>query len=620
MSDPAITAGSLILGFWSCFNRWTVLGAIGTGLLNLIIMLPEGARRFEETMRNLEPSHRDTGDPFADFFRHLGDACASCVLMLFLPLLLLLVVLEVLAISLLPILVVLVALASIMAAFPILAKLQRFDLQNAIAVCLPVPNGDTVPLSWYVLPVYLMLIALGAKKAIIVNPFKGWSFMDLVTNGAMPVYTNIMTVVSLTNAVSVLTLLWVLVTLAGVGVLIAAGRLMAMEQGALGCEGGERVLKYRYARLLLAKLVLHDVPQALLTISGLLIGGMPDVNQYMIYGVVTNNLSCVASARSLLNTTDERGRILAKVALQATAGNKGLKQQLLELDDDEEMKRTKEAVMEQEKRAKEAANHFLEMDRTQGMEHLQEWIQRRNINEVGAKLQIDAQSLGFEFPMHLAVREGDGSIARWLRQAGADPFARNSDGQTALQVAQTLNTNGSHSKCIEDMCLDEEIIRMFGVGGGLLADPPSQSFMDLDIEKAELGLQFQKVQLERAQRGQTFITETERRVLAQIQQRKATNMNFKCACGPEYCDTLDQRKARCRHCNKYFCKKHFAASGVTKNGLLMLAKPLSKVGGLKTCEAMETVSRECHTCITGLTTEKTKNGNGGNPAFVFSAK
>merc|ERR1712187_163395 len=50
-----------------------------------------------------------------------------------------------------------------------------------------------------------------------------------------------------------------------------------------------------------------------------------------------------------------------------------------------------------------------------------------------------------KYPIHTAAKKGDPKIVAALLEEGANPAQENSAGQTAIQVAQQKNKNGSHA-------------------------------------------------------------------------------------------------------------------------------------------------------------------------------
>merc|ERR1719195_2292883 len=50
-----------------------------------------------------------------------------------------------------------------------------------------------------------------------------------------------------------------------------------------------------------------------------------------------------------------------------------------------------------------------------------------------------------KYPLHTAAKKGDPKIVAALLEEGANPAKKNSAGQTAMQVAQQKNRNGSHA-------------------------------------------------------------------------------------------------------------------------------------------------------------------------------
>lgn len=308
-AGPEITASSLALGFLGLLNRWSFIWAVVSIVLSYLFI-----RSALRDFRHTPVSHGNR-----DFLDEICNQLTALFLFFFLILLLLWM----------PLFVLLSVFIVTLALFPVLAKLQRFDLQNAIAICVPVPNGDVVGLSWFVLPLYLLLIAFAAKKATSFKPITVWSFLDLGTLAAMPFYTNMMTVVSLVDVSEIMTFLWALVTMAAAGVLLAGVWLAKSRRGLpldyheepcfiVSCTScrAKKLLLYRYSFLMLIKLALHDLPQALLTFAGLFLTFMPGVNQYMIYGLVTNTISCVTLVQSLRKSKDDQDRRLIEVGVR----------------------------------------------------------------------------------------------------------------------------------------------------------------------------------------------------------------------------------------------------------------------------------------------------------------
>merc|ERR1712187_716286 len=50
-----------------------------------------------------------------------------------------------------------------------------------------------------------------------------------------------------------------------------------------------------------------------------------------------------------------------------------------------------------------------------------------------------------KYPIHTAAKKGDPKIVAALLEEGANPVKKNSAGQTAMQIAQQKNKNGSHA-------------------------------------------------------------------------------------------------------------------------------------------------------------------------------
>merc|ERR1719410_1989522 len=53
-----------------------------------------------------------------------------------------------------------------------------------------------------------------------------------------------------------------------------------------------------------------------------------------------------------------------------------------------------------------------------------------------------------KYPIHTAAKKGDPKIVAALLEEGADPTQKNSIGQTAIQIAEQKNKNGSHAEVL----------------------------------------------------------------------------------------------------------------------------------------------------------------------------
>merc|ERR1712061_707602 len=53
-----------------------------------------------------------------------------------------------------------------------------------------------------------------------------------------------------------------------------------------------------------------------------------------------------------------------------------------------------------------------------------------------------------KYPIHTAAKKGDPKIVAALLEEGADPTQKNSVGQTAIQIAEQKNKNGSHAEVL----------------------------------------------------------------------------------------------------------------------------------------------------------------------------
>merc|ERR1712203_708833 len=56
-----------------------------------------------------------------------------------------------------------------------------------------------------------------------------------------------------------------------------------------------------------------------------------------------------------------------------------------------------------------------------------------------------------KYPIHTAAKTGDPKIVAALLEEGANPAQKNSSGQTAAQIAQKKNKNGSHTTVLRTL-------------------------------------------------------------------------------------------------------------------------------------------------------------------------
>lgn len=109
----------------------------------------------------------------------------------------------------------------------------------------------------------------------------------------------------------------------------------------------------------------------------------------------------------------------------------------------EELRRREEARQEQEKRQKQAA------DRAK----VDAWLKKNGFSGATDKKKGMFSS---SYPLHTAAKSNDAEMVSLLIGFGADPQAKNSSGQTAMQLAQKSDKKGSHTA----------VMRALGVGVG----------------------------------------------------------------------------------------------------------------------------------------------------------
>lgn len=213
-----------------------------------------------------------------------------------------------LAIILSPLLCSLLLPAAIVVAFPLFSKLKIFHLERSIMWCMPLPRrGSHVPLSTYMLPLYASKTVYDVCGLLT----KKWKSPTAISIGSVSVlqewlalqvfdaYTDGSSLTSMAGRVPPWYFaLWVVTSVASASVLVAAA--LWHLQGS--------VTQPRFFNLLLVQLVIEDMPQLLLSVLTLMLTDLDlDVNQYMIYNLVGNTLSCATLAKKLALSRDPTG-------------------------------------------------------------------------------------------------------------------------------------------------------------------------------------------------------------------------------------------------------------------------------------------------------------------------
>merc|ERR1712012_540507 len=106
-----------------------------------------------------------------------------------------------------------------------------------------------------------------------------------------------------------------------------------------------------------------------------------------------------------------------------------------------------EAIREEAARAEAARNAEIErLGRERDRKALvAAFLKQHDYNDVAAPKRT---MLKTKYPIHTAAKTGDAKIVAALLEEGANPAQKNSSGQTAAQVAQQKNKNGSHANVL----------------------------------------------------------------------------------------------------------------------------------------------------------------------------
>lgn len=162
-----------------------------------------------------------------------------------------------------------------------------------------------------------------------------------------------------------------------------------------------------------------------------------------------------AAAAAAAAAEEERRRREAEEAEQRRREEEERLRQLAEAE--EARKRDEAARLEEQRRKEEAARaeqECLKKQQAAVREKVEAWLKKNGFAGVVEKKKGLFSS---SYPLHAAVKSNDAEMVSMLVSMRADPQAKNSSGQTALQLAQKSDKNGSYS----------DVMRALGVGVGV---------------------------------------------------------------------------------------------------------------------------------------------------------
>merc|ERR1712039_943648 len=105
------------------------------------------------------------------------------------------------------------------------------------------------------------------------------------------------------------------------------------------------------------------------------------------------------------------------------------------------------------------------------------FLKKHSYNDVGTPKQT---MLKAKYPIHTAAKMGDPKVVAALLKEGANPAQKDSAGQTAAQVAQQKNKNGSHADVLK------------ALSGAQVAQQKNKNGSLADVLKALSGAQVAK--------------------------------------------------------------------------------------------------------------------------------
>lgn len=161
-----------------------------------------------------------------------------------------------------------------------------------------------------------------------------------------------------------------------------------------------------------------------------------------------------AAAAAAAAAEEER---LRREAEEAEHRRREEEERLRQLAEAEEARKREEAArLQEQRRREEAARAEQERLKKQAAvrEKVEAWLKKNGFAGVAEKKKGLFSS---SYPLHAAVKSNDAEMVSMLVSMRADPQAKNSSGQTALQLAQKSDKNGSYS----------DVMRALGVGVGV---------------------------------------------------------------------------------------------------------------------------------------------------------
>merc|ERR1712216_686729 len=81
------------------------------------------------------------------------------------------------------------------------------------------------------------------------------------------------------------------------------------------------------------------------------------------------------------------------------------------------------------------------------------WLKQKGYKDINVPKTMRKQRT--KFPLHSAVKDNDVEMVWLLLKAGANVDARNSENQTAAEVAENLQKNGSHRQVLDLLASSE---------------------------------------------------------------------------------------------------------------------------------------------------------------------
>lgn len=161
--------------------------------------------------------------------------------------------------------------------------------------------------------------------------------------------------------------------------------------------------------------------------------------------VTDENAGASAAAVTTVQAEDEQAQKDSQMLQEVARLAEEAEQRALELD--REREEAEAARNDHQRQLEEASQKRLQhLEQKQDKEKLAVFLKSHGYAAADVKRKV--KLFGYKYPLHSAVKANDAEMVRILMDAGADPAAKNSSGQTPREFATKVDNKASHSRVI----------------------------------------------------------------------------------------------------------------------------------------------------------------------------